>query len=143
MKQSEPSSSHHHSRSRTDRSADRTKTVFSEVLFYIVLPFLFPVAAKLANTSMYAALAGTLAIVTLAVVKLTRYKPLFFFSVFFILILVMSVIWHWADYYFIRLITGEIANDPQLAFRGLAEGLISIGIALVYQIGRASCRERV
>ncbi len=131
MKQSETSSSLHHSRSA--RSNDRSKHVYPDVLLYVVLPFLFLGIAKLANTSLFATLAGVMAIVTLAVVKLTRYKPLFFFSVFFILILVMSIIWHWADYYLIRLITGEIATNTNLALKGLAEGLITIAIALVYQ----------
>lgn len=131
MKQSVTSSPLNHSRS--GRSHDRSTQVLSEVLLYVVLPFFFLVAAKLTNTSLLATLSGVLAIVTLTVVKLTRYKPLFFFSVFFILVLVMSIIWRWADYYLIRLITGEIATNTNLALKGLAEGLITIAIALVYQ----------
>jgi hypothetical protein len=98
-----------------------------------LLPWTVVLLAKYLGTGVYIALSGALAISSLTLVKLTRYKPPFFFSVFFVLLLLMSLIWTWTDVYLVRIISMEILRNHSLVINGILDGVISIALILLYQ----------
>jgi hypothetical protein len=99
--------------------------------------------AKKAGGSTLIGVAGATAILALTLVKLTRYKPLVFFSVLFILMLLMALIWRWTDLYLIRIITADIAGNIPVLITGIADSLLSIVLLLLYQRQLSNLRMKI
>lgn len=126
-------SGRHKTKSTRRNSRDQLFKIYTEVLLYIILPWFFIFLARRLETGVYIAFSGALAIVSITIVKLTKYKPLVFVSVFSILILLMSLIWRWTIYYLIPVITADIATNVKLFTTGLLENLICVALVLIYQ----------
>jgi hypothetical protein len=122
-----------HKSSRQKAHQDSVARTITDLAIYLLLPWILVFLAKKAGGSTLIGVAGATAILALTLVKLTRYKPLVFFSVLFILLLLMALIWRWTDLYLIRIITADIASNTPVLITGITDSLLSIALLLLYQ----------
>lgn len=115
------------------RSGEQWAQVVLELLIFMLVPLSGIIFSKYLNTNILATAAGAFSIIFLTIVKLSRYKPLFFFSVFLTLILLMMTLWRWTDRYLIQIITTEQASDTKLFLTGLFDNLILLMLVWMYQ----------
>lgn len=137
-------SSHRNPQSKTgQRSGEQWVQVALELIMFVIIPLLIILASKYLGTNILATTAGAFSIIFLTIVKLSRYKPLFFFSVFLTLVLLMLTIWRWTDLYLIQVITTEPVSDTKLFLNGLYDNLILLGLVWIYQIQLGRMRLKI
>ncbi len=137
-------SSHKNLRGKTSqRSGEQWVQVALELFLFIFLPLLTILVSKYFNTNILAISAGAVSIILLTIVKLSRFKPLFFFSVFLTLVLLMLTIWRWTDRYLIQVITTESVSDSSLFLTGLCDNLILLGLVWTYQFQLGKMRLKI
>lgn len=136
--------SHRNPKSKTgQRSGEQWAQVAFELIMFVLIPLLIILASKYLGTNILATTAGVFSIIFLTIVKLSRYKPLFFFSVFLTLVLLMLTIWRWTDLYLIQVITTEPASDSKLFLTGLYDNLILLGLVWMYQFQLGRMRLKI
>jgi len=131
----ESTSSHHRHGSHSGEgffNSDLYRTRLRPIL-QLALTVLLPVMAKFFHAGLLVALAGLSCILITMISKYLKLQSGILVSMMALLLMVMLNIWHWADQYFISVISGDILAEKSLFRSGLVEGSIVPVVIWLYR----------
>jgi hypothetical protein len=128
--------SHRHrtrSASRSGSSSRHSRTGYLEPVYYFSGVIVLLILVKILHGGLLSPATGAFGIILMAVSKQWRFKPGVILSVICMFTMVMVFVWQWVDYYFLTLLSGEMALKPLIFLSGLTDSLTLLILLWIFQ----------